>query len=106
MFQKGMSSSLAVAAFSRICCRFSLSSSARMNRTELATWLNISRLSSWFRIGFLSPESLGKARNLGVSPQTSLDNNDGHGFFRALGDPLVTGPTLTNVNDFRAMLIL
>jgi hydroxypyruvate reductase len=35
----------------------------------------------------------------------SLDRNDGHGFFQALGDSIVTGPTLTNVNDFRALLI-
>jgi hydroxypyruvate reductase len=35
----------------------------------------------------------------------SLDDNDGHGFFSALGDAIVTGPTLTNVNDFRAILI-
>ena len=34
-----------------------------------------------------------------------LADNDGHGFFQALGDQLVTGPTLTNVNDFRAILI-
>ena len=35
-----------------------------------------------------------------------LDDNDAHGFFSAIGDSLVTGPTLTNVNDFRAILIL
>ena len=35
----------------------------------------------------------------------SLANNDGHGFFEALGDSVITGPTLTNVNDFRALLI-
>jgi hydroxypyruvate reductase len=34
-----------------------------------------------------------------------LDDNDGHGFFEMLGDSLVTGPTRTNVNDFRATLI-
>jgi hydroxypyruvate reductase len=34
-----------------------------------------------------------------------LANNDGHGFFSALGDSVITGPTLTNVNDFRAILI-
>jgi glycerate 2-kinase len=34
-----------------------------------------------------------------------LDDNDGHGFFERLGDSLVTGPTRTNVNDFRATLI-
>ena len=33
------------------------------------------------------------------------DNNDGHGFFQALGNSVITGPTLTNVNDFRAVLI-
>ncbi len=31
--------------------------------------------------------------------------NDGHGFFQALGDSVITGPTLTNVNDFRAIVI-
>ena len=35
----------------------------------------------------------------------SLADNDGHGFFEALGDQVVTGPTLTNVNDFRAVLV-
>ena len=35
-----------------------------------------------------------------------LDDNDGYGFFSALGDLVVTGPTRTNVNDFRAILIL
>ena len=34
-----------------------------------------------------------------------LADNDGHGFFEALGDQIMTGPTLTNVNDFRAVLI-
>jgi hydroxypyruvate reductase len=34
-----------------------------------------------------------------------LDNNDGHTFFAALGDAIVTGPTLTNVNDFRAVYV-
>ena len=34
-----------------------------------------------------------------------LANNDGHSFFSALGDSVITGPTLTNVNDFRAVLI-
>ena len=32
-------------------------------------------------------------------------SNDGHGFFQALGDSVITGPTLTNVNDFRAIVI-
>ena len=40
-----------------------------------------------------------------MNPRERLDDNDGHGFFEALGDSVVTGPTLTNVNDFRAILI-
>jgi hydroxypyruvate reductase len=40
-----------------------------------------------------------------LNPNDSLANNDGHGFFEALGDSVITGPTLTNVNDFRAILI-
>lgn len=53
----------------------------------------------------LTPDALMRAWALGINPKVSLDNNDGHGFFQALGDSLITGPTLTNVNDFRAILI-
>ena len=53
----------------------------------------------------LAPDSLARAWALGIQPQQALANNDGHGFFGALGDAVVTGPTLTNVNDFRAILI-
>ena len=52
-----------------------------------------------------APDTLARAWALGLSPRASLDDNDGHGFFQALGDSVVTGPTLTNVNDFRAVLI-
>lgn len=54
---------------------------------------------------FITPDTLQRARDLGIRPQNALANNDGHGFFEALGDSVVTGPTLTNVNDFRAILI-
>jgi hydroxypyruvate reductase len=53
----------------------------------------------------LAPDTLARAWAQGQHPRQSLDNNDGHGFFEALGDSVVTGPTLTNVNDFRAILI-
>jgi hydroxypyruvate reductase len=53
----------------------------------------------------LTPDSLARAWALGIQPRDALSNNDGHGFFEALGDAVVTGPTLTNVNDFRAILI-
>jgi hydroxypyruvate reductase len=53
----------------------------------------------------LAPDSLARAWARGMKPRDSLDANDGHGFFEALGDSVVTGPTLTNVNDFRAILI-
>ncbi len=52
------------------------------------------------------PDTLERARRLGLDPQRFLDANDAHSFFGALGDAVVTGPTLTNVNDFRAVLIL
>lgn len=54
----------------------------------------------------LAPDTLARARALGVRPMDALQNNDGHGFFGALGDAIVTGPTLTNVNDFRAVLVI
>jgi hydroxypyruvate reductase len=53
----------------------------------------------------LAPDTLARAWALGIKPRDRLDHNDGHGFFDALGDSVVTGPTLTNVNDFRAILI-
>ena len=54
----------------------------------------------------LDPTSLQRASRLGLRATTLLDNNDGYGFFHALGDLVVSGPTRTNVNDFRAILIL
>ena len=53
----------------------------------------------------LTPDTLARAWQREINPRTSLDNNDGHGFFQALGDSVITGPTLTNVNDFRAIVI-
>jgi glycerate 2-kinase len=53
----------------------------------------------------LAPDTLARAWSLGIHPRARLDAHDGHGFFEALGDALVTGPTLTNVNDFRAIYI-
>jgi len=54
---------------------------------------------------YLAPDTLARAWAQGIRPHDSLDRNDGHGFFQALNDSVVTGPTLTNVNDFRAILI-
>jgi glycerate 2-kinase len=54
----------------------------------------------------IAPCSLRRAREAGLDPVASLDNNDAHTLFRTLGDQIITGPTLTNVNDFRAVLVL
>lgn len=54
----------------------------------------------------LFPDSIARAEQQGVSAKARLADNDGYGFFSALGDLVVTKPTLTNVNDFRAILIL
>jgi glycerate 2-kinase len=53
----------------------------------------------------IGPDTLPRAWAQGLRPLDSLANNDGHGFFEALGTSVVTGPTMTNVNDFRALLI-
>ena len=53
----------------------------------------------------LGPDTLERAWAQGIKPRDALANNDGHGFFQALGDSVICGPTLTNVNDFRAILI-
>ncbi len=54
---------------------------------------------------YISPDSLTRAMGLGLKPKDMLDNNDSHTLFTALLDSIITGPTLTNVNDFRAILI-
>ncbi len=54
---------------------------------------------------FLAPDTLSRAHALGLDAKALLDDNDSYGFFAALGDLLVTGPTRTNVNDFRAILV-
>jgi glycerate 2-kinase len=53
----------------------------------------------------IGPDTLARAWARGFKPTDVLANNDAHSLFTALGDSVVTGPTLTNVNDFRAILI-
>jgi hydroxypyruvate reductase len=53
----------------------------------------------------LTPDTLARARAQGLDAKAMLGENDGYGFFAGLGDLVITGPTLTNVNDFRAILI-
>jgi hydroxypyruvate reductase len=50
-------------------------------------------------------DTLSRAKALGLDAAARLADNDSHGFFKALGDLVMTGPTRTNVNDFRAILI-
>ena len=54
----------------------------------------------------IGPQTLALARAAGLDPDTALARNDAHSFFAGVGGQVVTGPTLTNVNDFRAVLIL
>jgi glycerate 2-kinase len=53
----------------------------------------------------ITPDTLARARQQGLKPLMALDENDAHSLFEALGDSVVTGPTRTNVNDFRALLV-
>jgi hydroxypyruvate reductase len=54
---------------------------------------------------FIDETTLARARNLGLDPAAFLADNDSTGFFERLGDLLEPGPTFTNVNDFRAILV-
>ena len=54
----------------------------------------------------VTPSTLARAAALGLKPQQFLDRNDAYNFFAPLGDLVVPGPTFTNVNDFRALLVL
>jgi len=55
---------------------------------------------------FVAPDTLRRAAASGLKPDRHLDRNDAYGFFSSIGDLVVTGPTHTNVNDFRAVLVL
>ena len=55
---------------------------------------------------YAGPETLEKARSVGISAERALNNNDAHSFFAAIQSQIITGPTLTNVNDFRAILVM
>jgi glycerate 2-kinase len=53
----------------------------------------------------LAPDTLARVRAQGLDPRAMLAGHDSHSFFKAAGDLIITGPTLTNVNDIRAVLI-
>ncbi|MDP2057768.1 MAG: MOFRL family protein, partial [Thiobacillus sp.] len=53
----------------------------------------------------IGPDTLARARAQGLNAQKLLAAHDSHGFFSALGDLVLTGPTRTNVNDYRALLV-
>jgi glycerate 2-kinase len=53
----------------------------------------------------VTPTTLDRARTLGLDPAKHLAENNAYLFFKALGDLVITGPTLTNVNDFRVILL-
>ncbi len=55
---------------------------------------------------YAGPETLEKARRAGISAELALNNNDAHSFFASIQSQIITGPTLTNVNDFRAILVM
>jgi hydroxypyruvate reductase len=54
---------------------------------------------------YLGEDSLARANAIGLQPKQLLANNNAYGFFAPLGDLVVTGPTRTNVNDYRVILI-
>jgi len=54
----------------------------------------------------MGPDTLTRAESLGLDPRQYLTSHDSYGFFKALGDLVITGPTRTNVNDYRALLVL
>ncbi len=55
---------------------------------------------------FVAPDTLARAAAQGMKVDDHLDRNDAYGYFNPIGDLVVTGPTHTNVNDFRVLLIL
>ncbi|NKB56737.1 MAG: DUF4147 domain-containing protein [Alphaproteobacteria bacterium] len=54
----------------------------------------------------VTPDTLARASAAGLNARARLADNDAYGFFETIGDLVMSGPTLTNVNDFRAILVL
>ncbi len=54
---------------------------------------------------WIGPDTLARAKSLGLDVRAYLDGHDAYSFFQRLGDLVVSGPTLTNVNDFRAIIV-
>ena len=54
---------------------------------------------------WVSPETLRRAHEMGLAPEVYLANNDSFSFFDAVGTTVITGPTFTNINDFRGLVI-
>ena len=54
---------------------------------------------------FIDPTTLTRAESSGLSVDAALEANDAYSLFQNIGDLLITGPTFTNVNDFRAILV-
>lgn len=54
---------------------------------------------------WVEPNTLARARSLGVDPMATLIDNDSASLFQAIGSLVVTGPTLTNINDFRSIIV-
>jgi glycerate 2-kinase len=55
---------------------------------------------------YVGPDTLQRAQAAGMKIDQYLDRNDAYGYFSEIGDLVITGPTHTNVNDFRVLLIL
>ncbi len=53
----------------------------------------------------ITPTTLSRAKAFGIDPKAMLDGHDSYSFFETLGDLIIIGPTLTNVNDFRAIWV-
>jgi hydroxypyruvate reductase len=53
----------------------------------------------------ITPDTLARAKALNLDAEKMLEHHDAYSFFEALGDLVMTGPTRTNVNDFRAIFI-
>lgn len=82
------------------------------NRSRCATgYLGHGRRYRWYRRGrdaagaIVTPDTILRMRQAGIAPRAALSAHDSYTAFKAIGDLVVTGPTLTNVNDIRAILI-
>ena len=104
-YEQGVTAGEIAASIGRGLAKAALAARVSTNGVD-GEWYDLSRpIDHDAAVAIVTPDTLSRARQLGLDPAHHLRTNNAYCFFEGLGDLVVTGPTRTNVNDFRAVLI-